>query len=349
VCGPTPSLVVAAPAAVVAPDGGLASCGPLRLATAGGTLYWSDTLTGTINRVATAGGTPVTIADGQAAPTLVRIAGASLFWLASGTQTIMKASLPNGAPTPVVTAPTTDVGIEGFAVTADGLTVYFSSGTLDRRASAPGPISRVAAAGGPVTVIGIDEEGTPGPVAVDGTTVVFSDAAGGFVDAMTLVDGTLAECELPPSNPGVDDRPAYVDCTHLAQGRANLSQDDIFVTGGQAYFVAGNRLEASSTSKYDLHDISFAFGGNTIVAFTLGGASAYFAEVGSVDHDSPGAPALPGFVERTPLVQESNAVPLARVVDPRHETRPATITSIAVSADAVFYATGDCAIWTVAK
>jgi hypothetical protein len=206
----------------------------------------------------------------------------------------------------------------------------------------------VAAAGGPTTVIGTDGVATPGPIAVDGTTVVFADFDGGFAEAITLVDGTLAECELlSPS----DILPTYVDCTRIAQGQGDLLTDDIVVTGGEAYFVDGPRLRAASTSKYEVVEItnSMAFGVSHIAAFTLDGANAYFAAGGSVSFDSAVAPALPGFVARTPLVQESKAVPLARVVDPRDAATPATITSIAVGADAVFYATGDCAIWTIPK
>jgi hypothetical protein len=347
-CSPVPTVVVPAQPPVVAPDGAAASCGPLHLATDGTTLYWTDTLKGSVNSLA-AGGAPVVIAPGQVTPTLLRVAGGALFWLGGDGATLVRASLPMGTPSVIVTSLPTDTPIQGFAVTSDGLTVYFSNAKLDDFATPHATLSRVTATGGLVTVVGTDEvgHGLPGPVAVDGTTLVFSDGPSGFVDAVTLVDETLARCEVPPPASALDGIYSYVDCVRLSQGRPYLFPDDIFVTGGKAYFVDGSTLLGSGTAQYDTNSIALSFGGNPITAVTLDGQNAYFAEGGRANIGF--APAAPGFVEETPLGEESTAVPLARVVDPRNAATPAAITSIAVVGANVLYATGDCAIWTIAK
>ena len=71
----------------------------------------------------------------------------------------------------VVAAPATAAQIGGFAVAADGLTVYFSSSRIDTMARPQAAISKVAAAGGTVTVLGEQDHGVPAAVAVAGNFV----------------------------------------------------------------------------------------------------------------------------------------------------------------------------------
>jgi hypothetical protein len=358
-CSPPPTVLLPAPAPAATADGGAASCGPLRLATAGTTLYWTDTSKGTLNSMPGAGGTPTVIASAQMAPTFLQVVGTNIFWLNSATKTIMKSALTAGAPTPVVTAPSADAEVGGFTVSPDGQTLHFSSTKTDSSARPLGTISKVAVAGGTVTVVGSEDHGLPGAVAIDGTTIVYPVDRTGDVDAISIVAGTLAQCGLPAPGGGDD---IGVDCNRLGRSQGELFVDAIFAFGGSAYWVDGSILKTELTSvpggTFD--DVATSVNSNPISAFTMDGTtSAYFTEEGSRNchpksTNDAGActlfdPATPALVEKTPLTKDSSAVPLARFTDPRDPTQATRATSVAVDAAHVYYATVDCAILSATK
>jgi hypothetical protein len=355
-CSPSPIIVILAPQ--TAADGTAPNCGPLRLVAAGTTLYWTDTLAGTVNSFPTAGGATTVIASDQLAPTVLQVVGPNIFWLNSGAKTIMKAALPTGTPTPVVTAPVTETGIRGFAVSPDGLTVYFSSSKIDQTVRPQGTISKVAASGGTITVVGTEDHGIPAAVATDGISVAFTVDLSGDVHAILVADGTLAQCKLSPVDGGSEE--IFVNCDRIAREQSSLFLDSIFATGGSAYFVDGGVLKAGLTVNNPadtFDDIVGSLGGGNFTAFTVDGTNAYLAETGTrncMTRNASGtecmfyAPTF-GILQKTPLIRDSTAVPLTRVVDSTDATNPLKITSVAVDATSVYYATGDCAILSVAK
>ena len=361
-CTTPPTVVLAAPQPVAGADGGAASCGPLRLAAAGATLYWTDTVKGTVNSMPTAGGAPTVIASGQMAPTHLQVAGGSLFWLDSGEKKIMKAALSSaGTPALVVAAPATDSEIGGFAVTPDGLTVYFSSTKTDTTARPEATISKVAATGGTITVVAAQDHGVPAAVAIDGNTVAFPVSGNGDVNAISVVAGTTAQCGVPPADGGTVE--LDVNCSRLGRSQGELFLDDIFAFGGSAYWLDGQSLKTGVVSNntsgtYDT--ITASLGGGAFSAFTLDGtANVFLAEEGSTncvtwkDANKTDCgvygPATPGVIQKAPLVKDATAVPLARVVDPKDATHVLGVTSVAVGASNVYYATDDCAILSAAK
>lgn len=360
-CSAPPTVVLAAPTPAAGADGGAATCGPLTLAVAGTTLYWTDTLGGTVNSIPVAGGSPTVVASAQAAPTHLQVVGGDVFWLASGEKKIMKAALAAGTPTLVVAAPATDGQVGGFAVTADGLTVYFSSSKADTTVRPQGTISKVAAAGGAITVLAAQDHGVPSAVAVDGTTVAFPVNGNGDVNAISFASATLAQCGLPPADGGSEE--IDINCSRLGRSQGELFPDDIFAFGGAAYWLDGASLKRGATSgnsvgTYEV--VTATLNGGTFTAFTMDGATtSYLAEGGAQTcatwKDASQTtclvygPAAPASLQKAPLVNDATAVPLARFVDANDAKTAAHATSVAVDGSSVYFATTNCAILRAAK
>jgi hypothetical protein len=356
-CSVPPVVVVPAPGSGASADGGAASCGPLHLAIAGTTLYVADEAAGTVSRLPTAGGAPMLVASGQKAPTSLQIVGGSLFWLARDDKTILRAALAGGAPSVVATAATTDAKIGGFAVTPDGLTVYYSTSKTDPAAMPLGAINKVAASGGAITVVGSEDHGIPTGLSVDGPRVAYTVDLTGDVNAIDLVAGTLAQCGLPPVADMGDE--TGVDCDRLGRSQGALLLDAIFAFGGSAYWIDRENLRTAVIAPNATYNsVGSAVGNNAFTAITLDGTTtAYLTEEGSRNcitmndaHDCVAyGPASPAFVEKVPLIKGSTSVPLGRFFDPSDPTKATSATSVAIDATNVYFATIDCAILRAAK
>jgi hypothetical protein len=363
-CSAGTAVVLPAPAAAASPDGGAASCGPLRLVAAGGNLIWTDTQKGTVNSMPVTGGTPTVIASGQMAPTHLQVVGGNVFWLNSAEKKIMKSALTAGTPAPVVTAPATDSQLGGFAVTSDGATVYFSSSKPDATTKPQATISKVAATGGAITIVGAQDHGVPVAVAIDGTTVAFPVNGNGDVNAISVMDAKLAQCGLPPAAGSTDE--IDINCSRLGRSQGGLFIDDIFAFGGSAYWLDGSQLKSgvvmgNTAGSYKV--IAPSLNSNTITAFTLDGTSMfYMAETGTrncaaymdpKDTSSPcvtWGPATGALVQKaTAAVENGTAVPVARVIDTHDATQVMGVTSVAVDATKVYFATDECGILSAAK
>jgi hypothetical protein len=361
-CTAPTTVVLPAPAPSTSPDGGAASCGPLRLVTTGGILYWTDTQKGTVNSMPVGGGTPTVIATGQMAPTHVQVVGGNIFWLNSGEKKIMKSALTAGTPTAVVTAPTTDDQIGGFAVSADGSSVYFSSTNADANARPEATISEVAAAGGAITIVGAQDHGVPAAVAVDGTNVAFPVNGNGDVNAIAVMNGKLAQCGLPPPDGGTNE--IDINCSRLGRSQGELFIDDIFAFGGAAYWLDGQQLKTAVVANdtegmYDV--ITAALNGNPYTAFTMDGTTtAYLVEAGSrncavwkdpntMNQCMTYGPATAALVQKSPIMKNATAVAVARIVDPQDATQVVNATSVAVDSTKVYFATDNCGIISAAK
>jgi hypothetical protein len=359
-CTSPTTVVLPAPAASA--DGGAASCGPLRLAAAGGNLFWTDTQKGTVNSMPETRATPTVLASGQMAPTHLQVVGGNVFWLDSGAKTIMKVAVTGGTPMLVVTAPATDDHIGGFAVSADGASIYFSSAKPDLMARPRATISKVAATGGAVTIVGAQDHGLPAAVALDGTTVAFPVDGNGDVNAIAVMDGKLAQCGLPPADGGTDE--IDINCSRLGRSQGGLFIDDIFAFGGAAYWLDGQQLKSgvvagNTAGSYEV--VAAALNGNNYTAFTMDGTTtAYLAEVGVQnctvwkDPDTRNqcmtyGPATATLVQKSPIMTNATVVPVARIVDPQDATKVMGATSVAVDGARVYFATTDCAILSAVK
>jgi hypothetical protein len=300
-CTPEPTVVV--PAA--------AGCGSIRLAVAAGTLYWTDKMHGTVQSIATTGGTAKSLVTAQMAPTQIAVNGTALYWLAGGSKSIMTATLAGATPTAVMPAATAEIG--GFTFSEDGKTLYFSAGTVVSKTT--------AAPGGTPTEVGHEESGIPHALAVSGGLIAFPADLNGDVDIMTLVAGTPSVCASPDSTVATN-----TSCLRVARSQGNLYLDAVYIVGGKAYWLNGTQVVSSPAMGTPSNDtIATAANPNAVNGTTMAiiDGQVYFADdVGSI--------------YQAPLMINAPVATLAR-----GQMKPSSITA---DASNVYWANSDCSI-----
>ncbi len=317
VCGPSPTTFVAKP---------VANCGAMSLVAANGTLTWSDTGNKKVFQMSTSavGATPTAISRGETtSPTIVVVRGPTVFWLDG--RVIRKSVC--GAISVVTTSP---VPIHGLAASADGGTVFFSTGD-GLSLSTIGKVTRVAAIGGlPLDVVIEEKMGIPGALANSGSFVVYPTDINGDVDIATI-GATPAQCwaSLGEDAPGM----MNLGCNRIARSQGSLNQTLILASSSSVFWADGhnvkmNALGATAPSS----NKALASPDNNVQALALGGTKVFFTEF------DDGAPAT-GTVQKVPMLEGANWVALARNLN-----GPA---SVAVDGNKVFFSTKDCEIQTI--
>jgi hypothetical protein len=311
-------------------------CGELTIAlnAAGDKIFYANKTAGAISSVPTAGGaaTPVTGAATEKAPTAITVSGTNVLWInnvpgagMSVASTIRK-SANGAAPVDLVTATADGGGIRGMAVSADGNTVYYSTGNY---------VKAIPMAGGTSTDIALEEHGgIPGAIAIDGTKLVYPTDLNGDVDVITIVAGTVAKCGKPNAqNPEIYD---MVNCVRIARSQGSLRKDAMLAFGGWAYWIdggaiKGGELAPAGTAANDQIGSTML---NPITSMAVNPAKTniYFTES---DVNAPTG--MSGIVQKTGKAKESPQSPLAR-----NQVAPY---SIAVTATKVYWA-ADCGIWS---
>ncbi|HVY28903.1 MAG TPA: hypothetical protein VHB79_20240 [Polyangiaceae bacterium] len=300
-CGKDPTVVV--PAA--------AGCGSMKIAVAGGKLYYTDMMHGTVSSVATTGGTPMAVATGQMGPTLLSVTADKVFWLASTAKQIMSAPIAGGAATPLLkAAEAMDIG--GFALTPDGMSVVYSTATF---------VKKVPAAGGADAVeVGHEDSGIPKALAVTDKFVGYPADINGDVDVMQLMD-TPSVCA------SEDSAVMNKDCKRLGRSQGALNFDTIYIIGDNTYWANQASIYTSSASMPSGFNETIVQANsptaNKITAFAIAKDVVYLAD------DS-------GLVYTSPLMKDSMPTQIAR-----GQTSPS---SIAVDDTNVYWADGDCSI-----
>jgi hypothetical protein len=313
-CGVTPTTLV--PAAT--------GCKAIRLALSGTTLYWTDTMHGTVKSIATtAGAAATTISGTEKAPTLIVANGMNVFWLATGGMNAIMKSTAGAAPTAVYTATTTDP-INGFTVSADGLTVYFTLGTKLGAGMGAG-ISKVAATGGTVTPVGHEDSGIPHALAVsaDGMNIGYPTDVNGDVDVMTIGGAMPAVCASSDSTTATN-----LNCNRVARSQGSLNFEAMLLSGGNAYW--GNQAEIQMAAIADPAGVDSTVASadpsaSSLPAISFNNGSVFFGDD-------------VGFIYKAPLVKSATVTEIAR--------GQMGTTSVVGDDANVYWATGDCAIMT---
>jgi hypothetical protein len=302
-CGATPATFVP----------GAAGCGTIRLALSGTTLYWTDTMHGTVKSIATtAGATAKTISSTEKSPTLLSANGTTVFWLATGTMNAIMKSTGGAAPTAVYSATTTDA-INGFTVSADGNTVYFAMGTK---------ISKVAATGGAVSEVGHEDSGIPHALSVDGTNIGYPTDQNFDVDVMTI-GAAPAVCASPDSTTATN-----LNCNRVARSQGTVNFEAMLLSGGNAYWGYQAQIQTAAIADTTGADSTVASGdsnASSLPAISFNNGSVFFADD-------------VGFVYKAPLMKGATVTEIARA-------QMGTTSVVGNDANA-YWATGDCAIMT---
>ena len=346
-CGPAATSIVPA----------IAGCTAMNIALSGTTLYFTDTVHGTVNSVATTGGAVTALASTEVMPGYVAVNGTNLLWISVVSQTavevvdggvvdggsdaavdgglpgtlttasIRKMTIPGGTPTTLVTETNTNGGIQSFTFSPDGATVYYSSDTKVKS------IAVAAATGTAGTDIVHEEHGgipTFIGISADGMTLAYVTKLNGDVDVITLKAGVLARCGM--NLPGTDnlDPAQQIDCERIARSQGSPFYGAMILQNGNAYWsndsaiqVNGSGADAGQANE----QIAPTAAGMPVTALAGNATTIYFAE--------------DGFIEKTPYVVGSTALEISRA-----QKAPS---SIALDATKVYWSTGDCSINSIAQ
>jgi hypothetical protein len=310
-CGPVPTMVSPA----------IAGCnlGMTMAVPAAGGLYFADAANGTINEL----GNSTPLATGEMGATMLQANGANLFWYSTGSKKIRSISAAGGTPATVYTnsAMAVDGGmppdVAGFVVTPDGVNIYISLGNQVLEA----PLAGVSS-----TVVVNNVDSAPGALALNGTTsIVFPACCGVAVIESALLSAMPATCGPVPM---VD----MTTCTRVAIAH-DVLPGFVAVIAGNAYWISefkvlGAVIGAMSGSFSDIADAQTS----QIAAAAATADAIYFADADPTDPTH-------GYIEKTSLAPSSTATPLAR-----GQSSPI---AIAVDATKVYWATSDCAIWSL--
>lgn len=307
-------------------------CGELSIALSADKIYYADKMHGTISSIAKTGGaaTALTGATTEKAPTAIVVSGTNVLWInnvpgaGQMVASTIRKSAAGAAPVDLVTATANGGGIRGLVVSADGNTVYYSTGVY---------VKSIPMAGGTSTDVAMEEhEGIPGALAMDGDKIVYPTDLNGDVDVIKVVPGTVAKCgKEDPANPG-----SYlmVNCVRIARSQGSLKKEVILAFGGWAYWIdggaiKGGELAPAGTAANDQIGTTML---NPIAGMAVNPAKSniYFTE-----YDTNAATGMSGLVQKTGKAKESAQSAIAR-----NQVAPG---SIAVDATKVFWA-AECEI-----
>jgi hypothetical protein len=299
-------------------------------------VYFADAHGGTINKVASTGGTPMQIVTGETGAEFLQIVGTTLYWYNPTTHKIRKVATTGTAASDVYTDMEmgADGGampdVAGFLVTADSATVYISVGNN---------VLKAPVAGGATTIVAKEVHGGfPAALALNGTTnIVYPATFNGDVDA-PLLSANPAICGAP--DPAMPDNADMTTCPRLGRSQGELFPNFMAVIGGHAYWIDGPNVKGEMIAAMGMSFDSIAAAQTSKITAAAATADAiYFADSDPPDPTMPNAAG--GFIERTPLA--ANSTPTLLV---RGQKQPI---AIAVDSSKVYWANSDCSIQSVAK
>jgi hypothetical protein len=306
-------------------------CGNIRLVLAGGKIYYTNHLAGTVSSVAVTGGTPTVIAMAQKQPNPIAVDATSVYWGNDGDANVMKAPLAGGtAPTVFFPAATGgDAGAMDFpnALLVSDTTLFIGRG-LDAY--------KIPTAGGTAVHISHSaENGFPGAFVFDGTHLFQTEM---FHNAITKesIDGTQKGAI-------TDGSIVTLAPDRIAVSRASLVPDAIAISGTNLVWANGTNIEFKGKDLGEkegtLAILVTTPGFNALSGFLISGNKVYLGETSDNN------------VEVTPLqFTDMNATP---TVIAMHQPNPAEFaaddTNIYFTTITKNDATGVCKIMKLAK
>ncbi len=293
-----------------------AGCGAMQLVVQGGTVYWTEAMSGKVRSMPVAGGAPTDIATGQMAPSAIVADAKGVYWVNTGNNKIMKVALPvvAGAPEELKAAEGADK-VFGIAVAMDKL-YYTLKNDVHQISTTKGAADIIVG-----TAVNYDPpapkiEGSPHGVATNGTSIAWTDVGDR--------NGVEADDVLVETDP-LTDKTGYAE---LAQSVGDL-KPQIAVDATYAYWLNGTDLVrnklAAATPVPDL-PIMVAPRDPGFIAFAINATSAY-------------ASTSDGQILKHALSVDEPVIPSIAVARDQMMA-----TSVAVDATSVYWATSDCAI-----
>jgi hypothetical protein len=317
-CGPAATILVAP-----TPN---RTCGRIDLAVGNGGLAWTDEALGRVEYMSLSTGDSLLLAVGEPSPTRPSVRGTAVFWLDTVRRAIRRGTLDLAAPVDWLAS---DDELRGYAVSADGTSVYYS--ILARPGDVLPAGIRELSLGSTVPVpVANFVAGQPGALALLGDKVVATVGVAGYVAAITQVPDDVATCDESVYE-------ALHNCVHVAIGDdidqelLLLQELLLFGPGPRVIFVEGVSLLASPITTYG--KASIAFGSDPISGIATDGQWIYYATtslaLGSAAGVTPRASARPG--------QVGGAIARGQLA-PR---------SLATDGKRLYWSTADCAIMSL--
>jgi hypothetical protein len=153
--------------------------------------------------------------------------------------------------------------------------------------------------------------------------VAYGTGLNGDVDIVSILPGTVAHCGAFGADGDLD--PArQINCSRVARSQGGLLLDSILIRAGKVYWANSNTIDSNDVSPGAAQsNVQITSTQNNSITVIAGNAAAlYFGE--------------DGLIEKTPYVQDSLPVHLAR--------GQASPSSIALDAKNVYWSTSDCAV-----
>ncbi len=313
-CGGTPSTFVPAQT----------GCGPIHLALAGTTLYWTETMSGKVKSIATAAGSTLkTISSTEKSPAQIVANATAAYWIDGDTTNKVMKSVGGATPTAAYTA-TAAYTQSDQAGAINGITLDAAGNLYVAEFKT---IYKVPAAGGAAVKVGHEDSGVPHALSVDDTLhlIGYPTAVNGDVDIMTMGGTDSAVCASADSTTATN-----ANCIRVGRSQGSLNFDTMLVSGGKAYW--GNQAQVQSASSTD------AAGTNTTIASGDGSASNLPALAFTGGNTTFFVDDV-GVVSTSPLTASATAKLLAR--------GQMGSTSIAADATNAYWAAADCSIQSV--
>jgi hypothetical protein len=286
-CGPQPvTIVPSAPGCGVTL--GILDLG-LSIAISGGTLYVADAGHGTIKSYPLAGGVGTLIAQGEKLPHALAVAGTTVAWIDSAgaggdanmnviiSSTLRAIRTTGGAPVTLSQGTNIEGGIQGFALSLDGTTAYFSKDSA---------INSVPTAGGAVINVGNEDHGgIPGALALSGDRLSYPTFLNGDIDIMTIKPGTVGSCGINDPATNELDPTKQINCLRVARSQGSLVMGTIVSNATKAYWADGTNIKANLTapgSPQSNENLAQSVG-NDIKGLALSTSNIYFSHDDTIE------------------------------------------------------------------
>jgi len=329
------------PSPSCANDGGKASS--LQLVLYSGNIYWTDANAGTVNSVATSGGTPTTLVTGESAPGAIFVysgAGPStgtLYWIDSGNNTVrsLAPGADGGSAKTLIAmgrAPPGDSGVttaddsagmgivHGLTMSGDGTTLYFGAGVniykMKADGSGNGAFAEVGSSHG--------SAGVPWGMATDDTYLYYAAMQSGSVEIMSIAN---------PCSPGA--ALGGLCPIEVARGQGGMLAASVLVANGNVYWandtavhqkLISQALDAGTGSTGG--DSPNTMNSGSVTGYALGSTNLYYGEDGYIERSALPAPG----VSLVTVIANNQPLP----------------SSFAVDGTNVYWTTGRCDIMKIA-